>query len=183
MKNNIATKRYAKALFNIAEGLGENSSQRIAQDLGLLRGCLDASAELVEFFNSPIFSVEEKQKVIASLVSLGGIEKTVKDFCLLLAEKGRLSCLGDIVDAYQAMLDQLAGIMRSELVTAVELPAGRQEEIKSKLEAQAGKKLAMTFTVDPSIIGGVILKIGDKALDGSLRAQINILRENIKRGE
>ena len=73
--------------------------------------------------------------------------------------------------------------MRSELVTAVELSKERQDKIKSQLESQTGKKLAMEFSVDQSIIGGIILKVDDKALDGSLRAQINILKDNIKRGE
>ena len=81
------------------------------------------------------------------------------------------------------MLDQLEGLVRSELVTAVELSKERQDKIKSQLESQTGKKLAMEFSVDQSIIGGIILKVDDKALDGSLRAQINILKDNIKRGE
>ena len=88
-----------------------------------------------------------------------------------------------IASAYRAMLDQLEGLVRSELVTAVELSKERQEKIKSQLESQTGKKLAMEFSVDQSIIGGIILKVDDKALDGSLRAQINILKDNIKRGE
>ena len=81
------------------------------------------------------------------------------------------------------MLDHLAGIVKSELITAIELAPERQEEIQKSLEAKAGRKLAMNFSVDPSIIGGLILKIDDRALDGSLRAQINVLRENMKRGE
>ena len=183
MSNNVATRRYAQAIFAIGKALGIEKREQIGKDLDTLKGYLDASPELSSFFANPIFSGGEKQKVISSLIAFGNIEETVKNFCLLLLEKGRLPNLVGIASAYRAMLDQLEGLVRSELVTAVVLSKERQDNIKSKLESQTGKKLAMEFSVDPSIIGGLILKVDDKALDGSLRAQINILKDNIKRGE
>lgn len=183
MSSNVATRRYAQAIFDIGQSLGAEKREQIGKDLGILKEYLDVSPELASFFANPIFSEEEKQKVIDSLVAKGGIDETVKNFCLLLLEKGRLPNLGPIASVYRAMLDEEEGIVRSEVTTAVELSTARQAEIKSKLETQIGKKLALQFSVDPSIIGGLILKIDDKALDGSLKAQINILKGNIKRGE
>lgn len=183
MSSSVATRRYAQAIFAIGEALGAEKREQIGKDLDTLKGYLDASPELSSFFANPIFSVEEKQKVINSLIVAGKIEETVKNFCFLLLEKGRLPNLGAIASAYRTMLDQLEGLVRSELITAVELSKDRQDKIKSQLESQTGKKLAMEFSVDQSIIGGIILKVDDKALDGSLRAQINILKDNIKRGE
>lgn len=182
MSNNIATRRYAQAIFDIGQSKGQAGLEQIGKDLDVLKGFLDISPELESLFANPLFSAQEKAKVLSSLIEKGGIMETVKNFCLLLLEKGRLSNLGAIAESYRNMLDHLAGIIKSELVTAIELSPDRQADIKNSLEAKAGKKLAMNFSVDPSIIGGVILKIDDCALDGSLRAQINILRENMKRG-
>ncbi len=182
MNSNMAVKRYAQALFDIGQSLDEDSARGIRRDLGVLKDSLDVSPKLAGFFDSPIFSLEEKKKVILNLLEIAEIRNPVKNFCLLIAEKGRLSCLRDIVIAYNTMLDRLEGIVHSEFVTAIELSMSRQEEIKSRLENQVGKKLDITFAVDPSIIGGMIFRMGDKTLDGSLRAQINILKENIKRG-
>lgn len=183
MSNNIATRRYAQAIFDIGQTKGQAELEQIGKDLDMLKGCIDESRELENLFANPIFSNEEKARVLDSLVKKGGIGQTVKNFCLLLLEKGRLPNLAAIAESYRNMLDHLAGIVKSELITAVELSPSRQEEIKKSLETKSGKKLAMNFSVDPSIIGGLILKIDDRALDGSLRAQINILRENMKRGE
>ncbi len=183
MSNNIATRRYAQALFDIGRGKGKADLSQIGRDLEVLKECLDISPELTNLFANPIFSIEEKGKVLDSLLKKNGISETAKNFCRLLLEKGRLPLLADIATAYHDMLDHMAGIVRSELITAVELTSERQAEIRSSLEAKSGKKLAMNFSVDPDIIGGLILKIDDRALDGSLRAQINILRENMKRGE
>lgn len=183
MSNNIATKRYAQAIFDIGQGKGQAALEQIGRDLDALKSCLDASPELETLFSNPVFSTEEKTKVLKSLMEKGGIGQTVKDFCFLLLEKGRLSILAAVAETYRNMLDHLAGIVKSELITAIELSPEHQEEIRKSLEAKAGKKLAMNFSVDPSIIGGLILKIDDRALDGSLRAQINVLRENMKRGE
>ena len=74
-------------------------------------------------------------------------------------------------------------LMRGQLVTAYALTDVRQDQIKGKLEKQSGKKLVLSFAVDPAILGGVLLKVGDKVLDASLRAQLEILKEQIKRGE
>jgi len=183
LSNNIATRRYAQAIFDIGQGKGQAGLEQIGKDLATLKGYLDVSSELENLFANPVFTNDEKAKVLSSLIEKGQVQETVKNFCLLLLEKGRLPNLAAIAETYRNMLDQLAGIVRSELVTAVELSSTRQEEIKKSLETKSGKKLAMNFSVDPSIIGGLILKIDDRALDGSLRAQINILRENMKRGE
>ena len=84
MSSSVATKRYAQAIFAIGEALGAEKRERIGKDLDTLKGYLDASSELSSFFANPIFSVEEKQKVISGLIAMGKIEEPVKDFCFLL---------------------------------------------------------------------------------------------------
>jgi F0F1-type ATP synthase, delta subunit (mitochondrial oligomycin sensitivity protein) len=121
LSNNIATKRYAQAIFDIGQGKGQAALEQIGRDLGALKDCLDTSPSLANLFASPVFSNDEKAKVLSSLMEKGGIEQIVKDFCLLLLEKGRLPILAAIAETYRNMLDHLAGIVKSELITAIEL--------------------------------------------------------------
>ena len=110
-------------------------------------------------------------------------DKTVSNFCLLLADKERLAYLGEIVGWYGKLLDDAKGIIRGTLTTAVELTDNKRAELKAELEKKAGASIELAFDVDASILGGVVLKVGDRVLDASLRAQLAILRETFKRGE
>ncbi len=104
-------------------------------------------------------------------------------FCELLADKGRLPLLSAIAADYGALLDKARGICRGVLTTAIELDAKRKAEIKARLESQTGRKLELEWAVDPAVLGGLVLKMGDTVLDASLRAQLDNLRDSIKRGE
>jgi F-type H+-transporting ATPase subunit delta len=127
--------------------------------------------------------VAEKKAVLDGVLADLSISPMVKNFLGLLAEKERLGYLPDIAAYYRTLLDESQGVVRGRLVTAVGLAEARQDQIKTKLEAQTGKKLVLDFAVDPDILGGVVLKVGDKVLDASLRAQLQILKEQIKRGD
>ena len=87
------------------------------------------------------------------------------------------------MEVYAAMLDKKAGTLRGKMTTAVPLPADKQKNIKAHLEKISGKRIILDFNVDQNILGGLILKVEDRVLDGSLKAQINILKDQIKRGE
>jgi F-type H+-transporting ATPase subunit delta len=84
---------------------------------------------------------------------------------------------------FQALLDEAQGIVRGDLVTAVGLDDAKQQAIKEQLEKQFNTSLVLDYHTDEDILGGVVLKVGDQVLDASLRAQLNILKENIKRGD
>jgi F-type H+-transporting ATPase subunit delta len=80
-------------------------------------------------------------------------------------------------------MDAVSGVVTGELVTVSELNQDRKSAIQAQLEKQAGKKLELSFSTDETILGGIVLKVGDKVMDASLKAQLQILKENIKRGE
>lgn len=184
MTGNIVARRYAKALFAVAqEQPGQAALVQYGGDLTRLADLLENAPELMKIFRNPIFSVEEKRGVI-----LGVLEKTapsamVRNFCLLLADKDRLAFLPEISASYGMLLDAEQGVLRGELVTAVKLSDAMQKNVVSKLEKESGRKVVLDYEVDPDIIGGLMLKIGGKVLDASIRAQLQILKENIKRGE
>ena len=107
----------------------------------------------------------------------------VKNFCDLLADRGRVAVIPTIASDYKAMMDAVSGVITGELVTVSALNEERKSAIQATLEKQAGKKLELSFATDESILGGIVLKVGDKVMDASLKAQLQILKENIKRGE
>lgn len=183
MTGNIVAGRYAKALFALANEEGMSRVEAYGQNLADLAGLIKESPPLKEVLHNPLFSAEEKESLLTRLLKELGAEKQVVDFCLLLAVKGRVDLLLDIQARYSDMLDQAKGVLRGKLITAVTLDEAKGQAIAKSLEQRSGHSIILDFEVDPAILGGVVLQVGDKILDASLRAQLGLLRQNITRGE
>jgi F-type H+-transporting ATPase subunit delta len=183
LTGNIVARRYAKALFALGKGKGAAELDAYGKDLAALAEVLAQAPEAVKVFKNPIFTAQEKKGVLEGLLAKMQVGPMVKNFLSLLADKNRLAFLTDINAYFGTLLDEVQGVVRGELVTAVPLSAAKQAEVKATLEKQTGRKLVLDFSADGSILGGVVLKIGDKVLDASLRAQIQMLKDQIKRGE
>jgi F-type H+-transporting ATPase subunit delta len=181
LTGNIVARRYAKALFSL--GVKEKAADTFGKDLEGLAGAMKASPELLKLFSSPSFNVQEKKSVLKEVVAKMDMAPLSVNFLSVLADKGRLDCIPDIQKTFAELLDETSGVVRGKLTTAMELQAKRQQDIKSKLEKKSGKKLVLDFAVDTAILGGIVLQVGDKVLDASLRAQLQLLKEQIKRGE
>jgi F-type H+-transporting ATPase subunit delta len=183
LTGNIVARRYAKALFALGAKKGEAELVAYGQDLAQLAEVLKASPQLYGVFANPIFGLKDKKAVLEKVLDKLSASQVVRNFSMLLADKNRLAYLSDIGSVYAMLLDEAQGIMRGKVLTAVALPEKRQGEIKQKLEKQTGRKLVLGYDVDPGIIGGLVLQIGDKVLDASLKAQLSKMKEQIKRGE
>lgn len=177
----VVSKRYAKALFAI--GVEKGEIEAYGKDLAEMAGVLEVSPELLRVFANPVFSAEQKKKILNGLFAKVKIGQMVQNFLMLLADKSRLGKLPEITLYFQTLLDEAQGVVRGDLVTAIELDDAKQRAIKKQLEKQFNKSLVLDYETDENILGGVVLKVGDKVLDASLRAQLNILKENIKRGD
>ena len=183
MTDAVVARRYALALFTLGKKAGMKDLEQYGAGLTALDGLLASSPDLDKVFRSPVVTVAEKRKVLQKLLKTVGADKTMTNFCLLLADKGRLSSLRHIATCYGTLLDTEKGVIRGRLLTAVSLDNKKQAQLKDLLEKKAGKSIELAFDVDKSILGGVVLKVGDRVLDASLRAQLAILRDTIKRGE
>ena len=183
MIGNVVSRRYASALFSIGKEQGLAELERYGASLNALGEAVEKTPKLAEAFRNPVLSAEEKKKVVLSLLDVAGGGAVEQRFCALLADKDRLSLLPAIAADFSVMLDDARGISRGVVTTAVELDDAHQDTIKAKLESQTGRKLELEFVIDPSIIGGVVFRVGDSVYDASLRAQLDNLRESIKRGE
>jgi F-type H+-transporting ATPase subunit delta len=180
---NVVSRRYANALFSVGAAKGEAEQAKYGEQLNAIGASLEEAPEAMAFFKNPSFNADEKKAVLNQLLEKVSVEPMVKNFCDLLADRGRVGMIPTIAYDYKAMMDAVSGVISGELVTVRALNEERKSAIQANLEKQAGKKLELSFATDESILGGIVLKVGDKVMDASLKAQLQILKENIKRGE
>lgn len=183
MTGNVVARRYAQALFALGKKTGTAELEDYDASLEAMRAAMAVSPELAHVFNDPAFRVEEKKGVVEALAKKLGIKGAIVNFWRLLADKNRLAELPAITSVFGEMLDAEKGILRGALFTAIELDPEKQAAVTAQLEKKAKRTLALEFGVDPEILGGVVLKLGDRVLDASLRAQLSILKDTIKKGE
>jgi F-type H+-transporting ATPase subunit delta len=107
----------------------------------------------------------------------------MKSFLLLIFDKGRIGFIGSINDYYQKLADELKGVARASLVSAIDLSAETVEKIRGALSKKTSKDIILEVVQDPELIGGIITKIGDLVWDGSIKTQLINMRESLKRGE
>ena len=176
-------RRYASAMFSLGREEGGDAVVAHGKGLAALAAMLEESPALALTLKSPVVSGEEKKAVVGRLLDAIEAGRLLRNFCFLLADKGRLAFLGDIAACYGKLLDEERGVIRGRVTTAMALAPQRQAEIAASLGEKCGKSLELTFGVDKSIIGGMVFHMGDRVLDASLRAQLGILREIFKRGE
>ena len=183
MTSNVVARRYAKALFNFAKKAGKEELGRCSTELGILAKAVASSPALEDVFRNPSFLIEEKRSVLVKLMEQTSISASVRNFCNILLDKGRLPYLKDICSFYNIILDVERGVIRGELITAVELKDQKRNKVQGQLAKQTSYKLELAYSVSPSILGGVVLKVGDQVMDASIKAQLSMLKDNIKRGE
>lgn len=182
MSGDIVARRYARALFALGKKKGLPELEKLGSDLSALNAAVSSSSELLQLYKNPLFGVGEKLKVTEAILDELKASDYTRNFCRLLAEKGRLVTLPDITVGFGELLDAEKGIIRGELVTAVELNETKRKTVLEELNKQVKQTLELIYSVNPDLLGGVLLKVGDQVLDASLRAQLSILKENIKRG-
>ena len=183
MTDSVIARRYANAIFSIGNKAGKETLNKQGECLLSLGSALASSPDLELALKSPVVSADEKKSLLGKVLDKIEADKTVRNFCYLLADKERLSFLRDIVSCYRVLLDEARGVKRGVLTTAIELSDSKKQEILNDLQKKSGSEIELSFAVDKDILGGMILNIGDRVLDASLRAQLEILRDTFKRGE
>jgi F-type H+-transporting ATPase subunit delta len=178
MANLRIAKRYAKALFEIAEET--KKLEKITNDVVFIDSLIRSSRELQLFLKSPIIKEDKKREVLKEIFSDSRVDPVTLKFIMLLVEKKREDILHDIVKVYQQIYDEKMGIVSAEVVTAVEVGERLKKKIEQKiLELTGAKKVKASYRVDPSIIGGIVIRVGDTVYDASIRRRIQLLREQL----
>ena len=181
MKNLAIARRYAKALLLI--GKEDDQVEDYRQELHAFADLMAQENALNEAITNPLYDAAERRSVLQTLIGKLGLTKVMASFLALLFDKGRIGYLSDIDNFYQNLADELKGIARANLVAATELSSETVEKIRASLSQKTGKEIILDVEQDPGLIGGIVTKIGDLVLDGSIKTQLLNMRESLRRGE
>ena len=180
MSANAIARRYAKALVQLAAE--EGAVDRFQGELAKVEALFSAHPELGSLLSNPAYGIEAKLDTLKDLADRLSLSGTLKNFLLLLQERNRMACLPAIFLSYSVLADELSGVVRPVITTALPMDEARIAEIKGALEKSTGKKVSLTVEIDPALIGGVVTKIGDKVLDGSVKTQLTRIEDILQKG-
>ncbi|HUS28056.1 MAG TPA: ATP synthase F1 subunit delta [Kofleriaceae bacterium] len=175
----MLARRYAKAIFDI--GGEQGGLDKMGADLRTLANAMKTSPELVSTLSNPAIRRGDRRKIIDALLQRIGVVTTTRNTVYLLLEKERLGALPDISRQLDAMIEEKAGRVAAEVVSAKPLDRSQLSQITATLEKLSGKKVSVQTREDPDLLGGVVAKVGDTVYDGSLRSQLRNLRDELSK--
>jgi len=171
------SRRYARALFSI--GVDRGSFEQLGQELDAVAALWTGSPELRQALENPVFPSAQKRAVLQSLLVRVEVSSDVQKFVLLLLERRRLPAVPSVARAYREMADVHTGRVRAHVTSAQPLAPAELERVRQSLARRTGKHVILEAAVDPALIGGVVARVGDLVLDGSVRTQLGMLREKL----
>ncbi len=179
-KSSIATVagRYANALFELASEA--NSLPAVEAELGRFADMLAESADLARLVRSPVFAADEQARAVGAVLDRAEIRGLVGNFIRVVAGNRRLFTVPDIISAFRKLMAAHRGEVAAEVVSAEPLGEAHVAALKEALKASIGKDVALQTSVDPTLIGGLIVKVGSRMIDGSLRTKLNSLKLAMK---
>jgi F-type H+-transporting ATPase subunit delta len=170
--------RYASALFDLARE--DSSIEGIERALAALQGLIDESQDLRRLVESPVFSAEEQERAIGAVADRLGGPNLIGNFLRLLARNRRLFALPGAIRAFSEMAAQHRGEVTAEVTSAHALSAEHVSELKRALKEKLGKDVALHARVNPAILGGLIVKVGSRMIDTSLRTRLMTVKTRLK---
>ena len=170
--------RYASALYDLADE--SNSIDAVAADLEGLKSLIDDSDDFSRFIKSPVLSREDQAKGIAAIAAKASLTDISQKFLGLVASNRRLFALPDMIRAFQAILAARRGQMTAEVTAASELSEAQSQSLADSLKAAVGTAVSVTTKVDPTILGGLIVRVGSRMVDSSLKSKLQRLKLSMK---
>jgi F-type H+-transporting ATPase subunit delta len=174
-------RRYAKALLTM--GKEDAHYKEYGEGLSGFAHLLEREPELRDALLNPIHSREDRRKLLLRMIDLLQLPTMVSNLLQLLLDKHRLNVVDGVAQAYQEMVDEVENVSRARVKAAIFLDDDTRDRLRQTLEKLTGSTVVMEVEEDPSVIGGIVAKVGDLVLDGSVRSQINSLRESLIKGE
>jgi len=172
MKNTVVSSRYTEALFNISKE--KNIVTKVKDDLKLVVDTFLDSSDLNKFFFNPIVSINDKKEIINKLFE-NKIDNLSLNFLNILLDKKRESNIFEVKELYDKMVDNLFSKVVAEVYTAIDINNSKEtiDKLKSSLSSYLEKEVEIKVFVDESILGGVLVKIGDRIIDGTVKSQLD----------
>lgn len=170
--------RYATALFELARD--EKSVDAVKADLDKFDAMLSESADLKRLVRSPVFSADAQLKALTAVLERAGISGVAAKFLKVLTSNRRLFAVGDVIRAFRALVAKFKGEATADVTVAETLSDKNLDALKTALKSVTGKDVALNVKVDPSIIGGLVVKLGSRMVDSSLRTKLNTIKHAMK---
>ena len=170
--------RYATALFELARD--ERSVDAVKADLDKFAAMLAESDDLKRLVRSPVFAAEAQSKALAAVLDKAGISGVSANFLQVLTANRRLFAVSDVIGAFNALVAKFKGEASADVTVAEALSDKNLDALKVALKSVTGKDVTLNVKVDPSIIGGLVLKLGSRMIDSSLRTKLNSIKHAMK---
>jgi F-type H+-transporting ATPase subunit delta len=170
--------RYASALFELAQE--QNRLDEVDADLGKFQSMLDASGDLKRLVNSPAFAAEDQQRALKAVMDWASIGATTGNFLSVVARNRRLFAAEDMIKTFRGLLARHRGEVAAEVKSAIALTDEQVAALKARLKSTFGKDVRLDAKVDPSLLGGLVVKIGSRMFDSSLRTKLSNLKVVLK---
>ncbi len=170
--------RYARALVEVV--LEQKTDPDIArQQLNAIVQAVHDSTDLRRVWESPAVSAEQKRAVLDAVVGQMGITKTIRNFVAILIDHRRIAMLDDMAKQFDSELNAQLGLAEAEISSARPLSGDGKRELESQLERLTGKKVRATYSSDPELLGGVVVRVGSTIYDGSVRGQLEKMKQEL----
>jgi F-type H+-transporting ATPase subunit delta len=170
--------RYATALFELA--LDQKAVDAVGADLTTFDRLVAGSADLARLVRSPVFTAEQQLKALSAVIDRAGISGLASRFLKVVVSNRRLFAIRDIVNAYRAIVAKHKGEITAQVTVAEQLSGAHLAAIKDALNSVTGKQVQVDVRVDPAIIGGLVVKLGSRMVDSSLRTKLNAIKHAMK---
>ncbi|MBI5328147.1 MAG: ATP synthase F1 subunit delta [Deltaproteobacteria bacterium] len=180
MKKDAAAKKYAKALIEI--GQDENRYREIGKELRNISAVFADNPELKRFAINPMYKLEDRQGLVEKVADTIEISPLVKKFLSVLVETRGIGIVEDISSSYSKMEDELSDRVKVTIESAIDLDEGRLKEIQKRLHEITRKEVAIVIEKNQALIGGLVFKIGNTIFDGSIKNQLQRVKEKIIQG-
>jgi F-type H+-transporting ATPase subunit delta len=170
--------RYAVALFELAKD--QRQLAEVERDVVAFQGLLDASSDLRRLVRSPVISAEDQAKALSAILAKAGISSLAANFLKLIARNRRLFAVADMMKSFRALLSRERGEVDADVASAHPLSPEQMQLLSDTLRTQIGKNVQINTRVDPALLGGLVVKIGSKMIDSSLRTKLSNLKVAMK---
>ena len=174
----LVSKRYASALFELA--FEEQKHHKVQEELAFIRSCIEDEPSFFELLKSPLITADEKKDIISNIFR-DRVCMEVLNFLYIIIDKGREAYIKDIVNEYILLVDSVQNKVDAVAITAVPMEKQDLLMLQANLSKFSRKNIQLQNQVDPTIIGGVLVKIGDKVIDGTIKNRLATMQEQLSK--
>ena len=178
MSRAVVATRYARAIFDL--GVETNTLPELCEKVGRFARVYAENDELKSVLDNPMVEPEKREVILRDVAERVGLSGTALNTVRLLASRHKLAALPEIARQLGSLSDQKAGLVRATVTTAVRMPESFYERLRGELEAATARRIVIERREDPSLIGGVVTRIGDNTIDGSVRGQLAEIERSIR---